>query len=103
MIGRKGGGGRSRFLSDMSEQFAELKSRLLEVSDLEAATSLLHWDQSTYMPPGGAEARGRQIAVLSRLAHEKFTDAAIGDLLAAVQMEEESAAYESDTAALIRV
>ena len=29
------------------------------------------WDQATYMPKGGAAARGRQAARLSRLAHER--------------------------------
>jgi carboxypeptidase Taq len=58
-----------------------LKARLLEVDDLNAAASLLRWDQTTYMPPGGAPARGRQLATLSRLAHERFTEAETGRLL----------------------
>src|SRR5262245_44637008 len=49
-----------------------LKTRLREIDDLQRAGSLLHWDQATYMPPGGAPARGRQLATLSRLAHERF-------------------------------
>ena len=52
-----------------------LKARLLEVNDLERAGSLLHWDLRTYMPSGGAAARSRQIATLSKLAHERFTHA----------------------------
>ena len=59
----------------------ELKTRLLEVNDLNSANALLNWDQSTYMPPGGAAARGRQQATLARLAHEKFTDPAVGRML----------------------
>lgn len=31
-------------------KFAEVKRRLLEISDLAAAEALLGWDQSTYMP-----------------------------------------------------
>ena len=53
----------------------------MEINDLGSAASILHWDQTTYMPPGGAAARGRQLATLSRLAHEKFTDPKIGKLL----------------------
>jgi Zn-dependent M32 family carboxypeptidase len=52
----------------------ELKRRLLEISDLNAAGSVLNWDQSTYMPDRGAAARGRQGALLRRLAHERFID-----------------------------
>ena len=81
----------------------ELKHRLLEIDDLNHAAALLRWDQSTYMPPGGAEARGRQTATLSRLAHEKLTDAAIGRLLDQAEKDVASLAYDSDEAALLRV
>ena len=62
-------------------KLAELKRRLLEISDLAAAGAVLGWDQSTYMPSGGAPARARQGATLSRLAHEKSVDPALGKLL----------------------
>ena len=38
----------------MEKKLAELKTRLAEINDLNMAASLLGWDQSTYMPPGGA-------------------------------------------------
>ncbi|MAQ18046.1 MAG: carboxypeptidase [Sandaracinus sp.] len=59
----------------------ELKSELRAISDLHAAAMVLEWDQNTYMPPGGAEARGRQIALLSRLAHERRSADRMGKLL----------------------
>ena len=64
---------------------------------------MLSWDQTTYMPPGGAVARGRQMATLGRLAHEKFTDPAIGKLLDDLRPYEASLPYDSDEASLIRV
>ncbi len=87
----------------MEAQLLELKSRLQEVFDLEHAGAVLYWDQATYMPPGGAEARGRQIALLSRLAHERLTDPQIGRLLDALQPYADSLPYDSDDAGLIRV
>ncbi|MGO9526736.1 MAG: carboxypeptidase M32 [Verrucomicrobiia bacterium] len=81
----------------------ELKNRLAEIDDLWRASSVLGWDQATYMPPGGAEARGRQIATLNRLAHEKFTHPIIGRMLADLRSHEGSLPYDSDEAALIRV
>jgi carboxypeptidase Taq len=81
----------------------ELKIRLLEINDIESANALLGWDQTTYMPSGGAIARGRQSATLGRLAHEKFTDPAIGKLLDELRPFEESLPYDSDDASLIRV
>ncbi len=87
----------------MEAKFQELKTRLMEVDDLSSAAGLLYWDQSTYMPPGGAAARARQTATLSRLAHEKFTALGIGKLLDALVPYEENLAYDSDEASLLRV
>src|SRR5512138_740250 len=85
------------------KKLKELKARLLEAADLNYINSLLGWDQSTYMPAGGAEARGRQSALLSRMAQEKFIDKKIGKLLDDLRSYEESLPYESDDASLIRV
>ncbi len=87
----------------MENQLTELKTRLQEVDDLNSAAALLNWDQSTYMPPGGAAARGRQMAILTRLAHERFTDPDIGRLLDALQPHADALPYDSDDAGLIRV
>ena len=87
----------------METKFQELKTRLLEVNDISSAAGLLYWDQSTYMPPGGAAARGRQMATLSRLAHEKFVDPAVGKLLDELVSYEESLDYDSDEASMLRV
>jgi carboxypeptidase Taq len=85
------------------QKLQELKTRLLEISDLNNINALLGWDQSTYMPPGGAEARGRQSAMLSQMAQEKFVDKEVGQLLDDLRPHEESLPYESDDASLIRV
>ena len=87
----------------MEAKLQELKTRLLEVNDLQSSAALLNWDQSTYMPPGGAAARGRQRATLQRVAHVKFTDPVIGQLLDDLASYEESLPYDSDEASLIRV
>src|SRR6516162_7540777 len=88
---------------DGGEALKELKARLLEISDLWSAGSVLSWDQCTYMPPGGAAARGRQIATLGRLAHERFTSPAIGKLLDDLCGYAETLPADSDGASLIRV
>lgn len=43
---------------------------------------LLGWDQETYMPAGGAEARSEQIELLSGMIHEHRTHKKIGELIA---------------------
>jgi len=87
----------------MNENLHELKTRLAEISDLRAASSLAHWDQATYMPAGGVEARGRQISTLNRLAHEKFIEPRVGKLLESLRELEQSTPFEDDTTSLIRV
>lgn len=86
----------------MEKKLTELKNRLREIEDLKGVLALLGWDQSTYMPPGGAAARGRQSALLARLAHEQFTDPAVGRLLDDLQPYAEGLDPDSDDAGLIR-
>jgi carboxypeptidase Taq len=62
-------------------RITELKRRLAEIEDLKAASHLLIWDQSTYMPPGGAAARARQGATLEAVIHARATDPDLGRLL----------------------
>ncbi|HEX8463869.1 MAG TPA: carboxypeptidase M32 [Abditibacterium sp.] len=88
---------------EIEQSLQELKTLLVEVNDLRSAGALLHWDQATYMPEGGAPARGRQLATLSRLAHEKFTSPRLGELLHELRPLELEEPYESDIAALLRV
>ncbi len=58
-----------------------LTTRLLEIQRINSAASVLSWDQETYMPAGGGEARAEQIAVLQGLAHQKLVSSEIQDLL----------------------
>lgn len=88
---------------DAPPELAALKTRLQQVADLGWANALLQWDQATYMPPGGAAARGRQMATLGRISHEMATEAEIGRLLDALTPYAESLPWDDDTAALIRV
>jgi carboxypeptidase Taq len=80
---------------------ADLKHRLSEIYDLNAAGSLLSWDEATYMPAGGAAARGRQSALLQRLAHERFVDPALGKLIDG--LEARADALAAADVSLIRV
>ncbi len=87
----------------MDPKFQELKDRLTEIGDLKAALAILSWDQMTFMPLGGGEARGRQIATLERLAHEKFITPEMGRLLDELQPLLDEVGPGSATAALIKV
>ena len=90
-------------MAEMDEKLKDLKTRLAEVNDLDMASALLFWDQSTYMPSGGSPARGRQLATLAKISQEKFTDPAVGRLLDDLTPYGESLPYDSDNASLLRV
>lgn len=59
-----------------------LTTRLLEIQRINSAASLLSWDQETYMPAGGGEARAEQISTLQGIAHQKLVSPDIEHLLA---------------------
>ena len=96
--GRKSANGTSAEL-----RLAELKRRLQEASDIASACAVLGWDQATYMPKGGAPARARQGATLSRLVHERFTDPSLGKLLDGLARYAEGLPDDADDSCLIRV
>jgi carboxypeptidase Taq len=81
----------------------QLKQRLMVIRDLESVGALLSWDQATYMPEGGAGARGRQQALIGRLAHEHQIDPELGRLLDQAEKEASNLEYDSDDASLLRV
>lgn len=87
----------------MEKKLEALKSKLQEMYHLGSAMSILGWDQSTYMPPLGATARGNQLSVLAGLHHQKQTDPELGRLLEELTSYAETLPYDSDEAALIRV
>ncbi|GAA0568531.1 carboxypeptidase M32 [Craurococcus roseus] len=67
----------------MNAAYARLKSRFARMALVGEAGAVLHWDASAMMPPGGAAARGEQLATLAGLAHEMLTSPAVSDDLAA--------------------
>jgi carboxypeptidase Taq len=87
----------------MESKLKELKRLLAEAGDLRMVQAVLDWDQSTYMPVGGAPARARHTALLARLVQEKATDPQIGRLLDELQHYAESLPYDHPDAALVRV
>lgn len=84
----------------MSEKMDQLKAILGEVSDIGRAAAVLGWDQQVNMPPGGGEARGRQLGTLGKIAQEKFIADEVGQLLDDLKSE---FGPDSDEAAMIRV
>jgi carboxypeptidase Taq len=87
----------------MSEKLTQLKEIMGEVADLGSAAALLGWDQQTYMPIAGGEARGQQLATIGKIAHQKATSEEVGRLLEDLKKEFSGADAASDEAATVRV
>lgn len=63
----------------MFQDYEKLKKCLQEITDIGSVGSLLYWDQATYLPEQGTDKRSRQMALMSKMSHEKFTAKELGD------------------------
>jgi carboxypeptidase Taq len=80
-----------------------LLTRLADIHNLDMANAVLNWDQRTYMPSKGSEARSKQIATLAKLSHELFVSKETQDLLAAAEAGASQYPDDSDERAILRV
>ncbi len=87
----------------MPDPLIALKQRLSEVHNLNAAASVLDWDQQTQMPTAGIAARAEQKATLAKISHQMFTSQETQQLLADAEGVAGSVDPASDDAALIRI
>jgi carboxypeptidase Taq len=84
---------------DLDRHTRALVDHLAAASDLDSAAAVLHWDQQTYMPPGGVNARAEALATLSRLSHGITASDETARLLDAAGEPEPG----SDAAAVVRL
>ncbi|MBN08459.1 MAG: carboxypeptidase M32 [Rhodospirillaceae bacterium] len=63
--------------------YLQLEERFRTIATLEDAAGMLHWDAATMMPPGSAEDRHDQLAVLTTIRHDMLSSSETGELLAA--------------------
>lgn len=66
---------------DTAHKYSRYVEYMQKIADIRSANAVLQWDQETYLPPGGAATRGRQIATLSEIAHSHFSSPELGVLL----------------------
>ncbi len=55
--------------------------KMRKIADVRNSISLLNWDKEVNLPKKGSNARSRQVATLSGIAHEMFVDKELGNLL----------------------
>ncbi len=80
--------------------YSGYKTKMQKIADVKYASAVLQWDQETYLPPKGNDFRGQQIATLSEIAHQQFTDKKMGELLEEMSSREDLTATEKRNIAL---
>ncbi len=65
--------------------YDRLAARFARIATVQEAAAMLGWDAAAMMPPGGAAARGDQLAVLAGLAHGLLIAPEVGDDVAAAE------------------
>jgi carboxypeptidase Taq len=78
--------------------YESLQQRSREIAGYNSASSLLSWDQETYMPPKAGAYRAEQLSQLAGLTHQLGTTAEVGDWLKACEDKLPSCADEEETA-----
>ena len=68
-----------------SAAYQRLTKRFARIATINECASVLNWDASAMMPPGGGAARGDQLAVLAGLAHAEITAPDTADDLSAAE------------------
>ena len=87
----------------MEKKLEHLRTILAEISDLRSTAALLDWDQQCYMPRGGSEGRGNQMALIENLVHERATSPELGKLLEDLKPYTAGLDPDSDDARLVKV
>jgi carboxypeptidase Taq len=69
----------------MTSDYTRLAARMQKISHISNALSILHWDNSTYMPVKSAPSRAEELATLSGMAHAILVDSETKDLIEAAK------------------
>ena len=76
------------------DPYARVAHRFATAGKLKAAEMMLNWDANTYMPSGGAWARGQQVAALTEVSADLIGGDGVDDALA--EAEEMAGQLEPD-------
>mgnify|MGYP000577543729 FL=1 len=65
----------------MATNYDRYVERMRKIADIGHSIAVLNWDKETYLPKKSANMRSQQIATLSGIVHEEFTNPKFGNLL----------------------
>lgn len=89
-------------MSRTDDLYSELTRLLREAAVLGSCSSVLSWDEQTYMPSGGAQFRSEQLGMLAGLTHDRATSPRIGELLGELEASGDLGDPDGDRAVNVR-
>lgn len=89
-------------MSRTDDLYAELTRLLRETAVLASCSSVLSWDEQTFMPTGGAQFRSEQLGLLAGMTHERATSPRIGELLSELENSRDLGDADGDRAVNVR-
>ena len=81
------GSGHRRTCMTTTSPYDQLRMYARQTGTLGSISALLAWDQETYMPPAGVNARADQSSMLAELIHERHIAPKMGELIAACEAD----------------
>jgi len=82
------------------QAYRQLAEKLQRVHLLGTVGELLGWDEQVFLPPGGAEQRAAQTAVVAEARHAASSEARVGELLG--QLEAAAGTLTADQQVVVR-
>ena len=70
-----------KIVTSSADLYKNYREQMRKIADVKNALEVLQWDQETYLPVKGASFRGQQIATLSELSHQLFTNEKLESVL----------------------
>ena len=89
-------------MSDTVKLYGELVAELKRTALLASCERVLSWDEQTNLPPGGAELRAQQLALLAGMVHERATSPRIEEWLTALESSGELGEDDAPMAVNVR-
>lgn len=84
----------------IDDAYPKLVERLKRIHTIYTVADLLVWDEQVNLPPGGADRRAEQNALMAELQHREASDPALGELIGA--LEGEASVLDAAQAAVVR-
>ncbi|KKT80970.1 MAG: hypothetical protein A3B99_01475 [Candidatus Yanofskybacteria bacterium RIFCSPHIGHO2_02_FULL_44_12b] len=89
-------------MANKSNLFNKFRQRLVEISHINSALTVLGWDEQVNMPARGSTGRGATTAYLAGLAHEKAVSKEFEEMLSALVVQMNAGELSAEESCVVR-